>query len=126
MDPRHKKRIKTVQNLFVLTFKNVGNNLPYPEDEMTKAIQKSLNLVDQHIQKYAPKFPINKIAKIDLSILRLSTYELLIKKEEPAKVIIDEAVEIAHEFGGDKSYAFVNAILGKIYNENKKGSEYPA
>jgi N utilization substance protein B len=50
-----------------------------------------------------------------LAILQLAIYELLIEKKEPPKVIIDEAVELAKEFGSEKSYAFVNAILGKVY-----------
>lgn len=124
MDPRHKKRIRILQNLYAFSFKNDQNNLPYKEDGITGDIIANLELIDSQIQKYAPKFPLDKISKIDLSILRLSIYDLIIIKKTPAKVIIDEAVELAKEFGGDKSFAFINAILGKVYqnktqNENK-------
>src|SRR3989344_1817883 len=99
MDPRHEKRIKIIQNLFSLSFNTQKPNLPYPDEETTKMIIKNIKDIDDQIQKYAPKFPVSKIAKVDLSILRLSIYELIIDKKEPPKVIINEAVELAKEFG---------------------------
>ena len=71
-------------------------------------------LIDQKIAKAAPEYPIEKINKTDLAILRLAVYELLLEKSQPAKVIIDEAVELAKEYGGDSSPAFVNGALGKL------------
>lgn len=70
--------------------------------------------IDKCIEKAAPDWPIDKIAKIDLSILRLATYELVIVKKEPPKVIIDEAIELAKEFGNDQSANFINGALGSI------------
>ncbi len=52
-----------------------------------------------------------------MAILYLSIFELSLEKKEPPKVVIDEAVELAIEFGSERSYAFVNAVLGKVYNE---------
>lgn len=115
MDPRHNKRIEIVQNLFASSFTDLKNNLPFKEEITTQEITKNLNTIDEYIKKYAPKFPLNKIARIDLAILRLSIYELVINQHEPPKVIIDEAVELAKELGGEKSFAFINAILGKVY-----------
>jgi N utilization substance protein B len=57
-----------------------------------------------------------------MAILQLAIYELLIEKKEPPKVIIDEAVELAKEFGSEKSYAFVNAVLGKVYSHTLEKS----
>lgn len=54
------------------------------------------------------------MAKIDVAILRLAVYEFLFDKETPHKTIIDEAVELAKEFGNDKSPGFINGVLGKI------------
>lgn len=118
MDPRHKKRITILENLFSFSFKDEKTNLPHKNDPTTEDIIPKLETIDKMIKKYAPKFPLEKIAKIDLAILRLSIYELTINKKEPAKVVIDEAVELAKEFGSDKSFAFINAILGKVY-ENR-------
>ncbi len=90
------------------------NNLPHPNDEKTKEIVKHLSKIDQFIKKFAPRYPLHNIAKTDLSILRLSIYELMFEKKVPKKVIIDEAIELAKELSGEKSYAFVNAVLGNI------------
>lgn len=70
--------------------------------------------IDKHIASAAPEWPIDKIAKIDLAILRLAVYELTIEKKEPPKVIIDEAIELAKEYGNEHSSQFVNGVLGTI------------
>jgi N utilization substance protein B len=119
MDPRHLKRIKIIQNLYAQTFHNVSNNLPYPADTETKKILKNLSEIDNSIGKYASKFPLDKISKTDLAILRWAVFELN-KKKLPTKVIINEAIELAKELSGEKSFAFVNAILGKILIDNEQ------
>ncbi|TSC63760.1 MAG: N utilization substance protein B [Microgenomates group bacterium Gr01-1014_93] len=73
--------------------------------------------IDEKISKAAPQWQIEKINKIDLAILRLAVFELLLKKE-PIKVIIDEAVELAKEYGSENSSSFVNGVLGKLINDN--------
>jgi len=113
-DPRHKKRQKTIEDLFKIEFhkQRIGQN--------AKDILEDKNRLDKWIEKAAPEFPVEKINKIDLAILRLSVYELLIEKIQPPKVIIDEAVELAKEYGGETSPAFVNGALGNIANEFTK------
>jgi N utilization substance protein B len=108
LDPRHKKRQKAVEDLFKIDFKRqtVG--------DFAKRIFAKKDLIDKKIAKAAPEYPINKINKVDLAILRLAVYELLVEKTQPPKVIIDEAVELAKEYGGDTSPAFVNGALGKL------------
>lgn len=78
--------------------------------------QKELDLV---IEKAAPEWPLDRIAPIDRNILRLGLYELLFsdRKEVPAKVAINEAIELAKQFGGDNSGRFVNGVLGAVYKE---------
>lgn len=113
MDPRHKERISIVQELFGQTY------TPQPLlREKTRKILDSQKSLNEVIQKFAPKYPIEKISKVDLAILQLSVYELTVEKKEPPKVIINEAVELAREMGGDKTYSFVNAVLGKIYGKS--------
>jgi N utilization substance protein B len=108
LDPRHKKRQKIVESLFKIDFhKQMVNN-------HTKAILRQKNFIDKQIEAAAPEFSIDKINKIDLAILRLAIYELLVEKTQPVKVIIDEAVELAKEYGGDSSPSFVNGALGNI------------
>lgn len=117
MDPRHKKRIETISNLFALQFVPQTDSLPYPDDEKTKGIINHQKEIDDLIKKHAPKFPIEKIAKTDLCILRLGIYELTIEKKLPHKVVINEAVELAKELSGEHSYGFINAVLGKVLQD---------
>lgn len=77
-------------------------------------IVEQLALVDEQIVKAAPEWPIDKIAKIDLAILRLSVWELAFGKKEPPKVVIDEAVELAKTFGNEHSAQFINGVLGTV------------
>ena len=81
---------------------------------MTKRILPHMEIIDKKIESAAPEFSIDKINKTDLAILRLAVYELLIEKTQPTKVIIDEAIELAKEYGGDSSPAFINGALGNI------------
>lgn len=109
LDPRHLKRIEVVQELFAHSFAVQNSTSVY-----TKRVLESLAEVDRLIEDTAPQYPLDKIAKIDLAVLRLAVYELVIDKKEPLKVIIDEAVEIAKIFGNEKSSSFVNGVLGTI------------
>lgn len=118
MDKRHKNRIETVQNLFAYLFNKSQHNLPYPSDLTIKIID-HLKEIDAIIKVHAVKFPIDKIARIDLSILRLAIYELVITSVEPKKVIINEAIELAKEMGGEKSFSFINGVLGKLVQANE-------
>jgi N utilization substance protein B len=75
--------------------------------------------IDGMITPAAPEWPIEQIAKIDRSILRMALYELMIKREVPPKVAINEAVELAKAFGGDNSSKFVNGVLGTVYRQSE-------
>ncbi len=108
-DPRHKKRQDIVQLLFSYSFLDQKIN-----NEKTKEIISKLGEIDTIIADIAPEFPIEKINKVDLAILRLAIYELQFEKETPPKVIVDEAIELAKEFGGDASPGFINGALGKL------------
>lgn len=120
-DPRHSRRMKIVQNMFSWGFHKDIANIPHPEEKKpTEAIIASLPEIDKKIQASASRFSLDTIAKTDLAILRLSIYELLIEKEHPYKVVIDEAIELAKEFGGEKSFSFINGVLGNIMEEYKK------
>ena len=113
LDPRHKNRQKIVEDLFKFQFHK------QPIGEGAKEVLKYQEIIDKSISDAAPDYPIDKINKTDLAILRLATYELIISKKEPPKVILDEAIELAKEYGGDSSPAFINGALGKIINYDK-------
>ena len=75
--------------------------------------------LDLIIEKAAPEWPIDRISPVDRNILRLGLFELLFadRKEVPAKVAINEAIELAKQFGGENSSRFVNGVLGAVYKE---------
>lgn len=107
MDKRHQRRRRLVQDLFAYSF---GEQ----KDTSLSEILKHLEEIDKTIEKYAPRYPIDKIAKIDLAILRLSIYEIMFEMKNPLKVVIDEAIILAKEFGTEKSYSFINGALGAM------------
>ncbi len=78
-------------------------------------ILENISDIDKAIEKALDNWSINRIGKVELAILRVAVYEIQYDKLEPA-IAINEAVEIAKEYGGDKSGAFVNGILAKIAN----------
>ena len=74
--------------------------------------------IDGIIGPAAPEWPVEQIAKIDKIILRIGVYELMIKRDVPPKVAINEAVELAKAFGGENSSKFINGVLGTIYRNS--------
>lgn len=110
LDPRHKKRQKIVEDLFKIEF------YKQPIGPEAQEVMNHQELIDGKIKAAAPEFPIDKINRTDLAILRLATFELLVAQKEPPKVIVDEAIELAKEYGGENSPAFINGALGNIIN----------
>jgi N utilization substance protein B len=86
-------------------------------DSLIKGVMSHLGEIDQSISKYATEWPLDQITIVDRNILRIGVYELLFDKEIPAKVAINEAIEIAKNFGGESSGKFVNGVLGAIYRD---------
>ncbi|OGK31027.1 transcription antitermination factor NusB [Candidatus Roizmanbacteria bacterium RIFCSPHIGHO2_12_FULL_33_9] len=116
-DIRHQNRINIIKKLFSLSFTNQQNDDIKVDNSVLNNILKNNNKIEKIISKYATRYPIEKVSKIDLAILKLSTYELIIEKKNPPKVIIDEAVELAKEYGNERSYSFVNGVLGAILKD---------
>ncbi|MEK7644716.1 MAG: transcription antitermination factor NusB [Patescibacteria group bacterium] len=86
---------------------------------LAESILKKRPELDDIIQKAAPEWPIDKISIVDRNILRLGLYELLFadREEVPAKVAINESIELAKTFGGENSGKFINGVLGSVYKE---------
>lgn len=72
--------------------------------------------IDQQIAEAAPAFPVEQLPAVDRNILRIAIYELTRESDVPMKAAINEAVEIAKQFGGENSGKFVNGVLGTIAN----------
>lgn len=93
-------------------------DLPFMETLLAGVLAKRADL-DLVITKAAPDWPLDRIAPVDRNILRIGLYELLFadRSQVPAKVAINEAIELAKVFGGDSSGRFVNGVLGAVYKE---------
>jgi len=113
-----KKEIADVLERNVSEFAPNKTDAPFIEKLLDGVLQKQTEL-DQVIEKAAPDWPIDRISPVDRNILRLGLYELLFadRAEVPAKVAINEAIELAKQFGGDNSSRFVNGVLGAVYKE---------
>jgi len=134
MANRHLSRTLAMQTLFVWDFNKKSKNLdeimkenfenfaPDFDDggftkELIDGIQEHIDDVDNYIKKYAPEWPIEQITAIDRNVLRLGIYELVFSEKIPPKVAINEAIEVAKNFGGDSSGKFINGVLGSIYSD---------
>ncbi|MEI7578753.1 MAG: transcription antitermination factor NusB [bacterium] len=140
-DIRHNARIIALQKLFESSFPGI---IPQDNSEQGFAfdslkeldeisdidsllIQKLLlgvinnyQLIDEIIFQLAPDWPINKINKVDLQILRIAILEGFLVKITPEKVAINEAIELSKEFSNEQSRRFVNGVLGNLLINQKK------
>ena len=141
---RHLGRIVALQTLYEYEFRTqsedssvnideiLGRNLERYEEaiddktfveDLVKGVIAEQADLDAKIQPIAPDWPIEQIARIDRTVLRIGLYELLhLAKIVPPKVAINEAVELAKAFGSDNSSKFVNGVLGTAYRTLVEGN----
>lgn len=137
MSHRHLSRSVALQSLFEwdirgcadgeieeIVERNIDEYAPGAADRMfpitlSKKVVEHRATLDQLIEKAAPEWPLAQISVVDRNVLRIGLYELIYadKKEVPAKVAINEAIELAKSFGGESSGKFVNGVLGTVYKE---------
>ncbi|MCQ2981418.1 MAG: transcription antitermination factor NusB [Treponemataceae bacterium] len=79
----------------------------------------NIETIDKEIKAHLTNWDFDRLNKVDLAILRMSTYPLLFQKDVPATIIIDEAIDISKEFGSDDSFKFINAVLDNIRKDNQ-------
>lgn len=113
---------KKSKNLDEIMQENFDNFAPDFDDggfvkELINGISEHIDDIDNYIKKYAPEWPIDQITGIDRNVLRLGIYELVFSTTIPPKVAINEAIEVAKNFGGDSSGKFINGVLGSIYSD---------
>lgn len=92
---------------------------------IVKGVVEHLDEIDKVIKKAAPDWPIDQIALVDRNVLRIGLYELMYadREEVPPKVAINEAIEMAKNYGGLNSPKFVNGVLGTVYRKMEKAKE---
>ncbi len=76
-----------------------------------------LETIDNKIEKYALGWKINRIPKVDLSILRIAIYEILFRKDIPVEVSINEAIDISKKYSTGESSKFINGLLGSVVRD---------
>lgn len=77
-------------------------------------INENMETIDSKIEKYALGWKINRIPKVDLSILRIAIYEILFRNDIPNEVSINEAIDISKKYSTSESSKFINGLLGSI------------
>ncbi len=138
MANRHIARSIALQTLFELDFRDYSDSKLIEEALQRNVSEFANDIVDMSfvhtlllgvqskkteinlvIEKAAPDWPLDKISIIDRNILRIGLYELLFSDstEVPAKVAINEAIELSKSYGGEKSSKFINGVLGSVYKE---------
>lgn len=85
----------------------------YIQGKVNAIIEKKADL-DSRINSVADKWKTERMTKVDLTIIRLASYEIIFDEEVPVGVAINEAVELAKRYGTDQSPSFVNAVLAKL------------
>lgn len=115
IDPRHQRRVQLLQKLFACTFTpgNMERALNESADTDLVAVLNELEVLDTEIAEAAPERPLREVNKIDLAILRLIVFESK-HTMTPKKVLVNEAVELAKEFGSEGSSKFVNGALARL------------
>jgi N utilization substance protein B len=88
---------------------------------LVKGVHNKLEYIDNVIKKYSINWPINRLSRVDHNILRIAIYELLFIDDIPYSVTANESVELAKKFGSEKSFRFINGILGKIIEDFSSG-----
>ena len=136
---RHLGRIVALQTLYELDFRveaedqdldvaaviepNISRYSEVLDDtefiqELIQGVRTKAEELDSIIQPIAPDWPLSQIARIDRTILRMGVFELKFSTSNvPAKVVINEAVELAKDFGADNSSKFVNGVLGTVFGK---------
>lgn len=99
-----------------------NKDIPYIHDILEGCLEHSKEL-DAIISKKAVGWKLDRISKVDISILRLALYEILYRDDIPNSVSINEGVELAKKYGSDKSSSFINGILGTYLRTNAQNEE---
>jgi N utilization substance protein B len=126
---RHKGRTIALQALFELdsvghspaaAVEHIAEGLDAPDEvrsfavELVEGVASNKAKIDEVIERTAPAFPLDQIATVDRNILRLAIYEILLDNKVPMRAAINEAVELAKEYGGENSPRFINGVLGSV------------
>lgn len=115
---KKEKPEEIIENFLENTEYDIENlDMTYIRDILS-GIESNISQIDETIEKYLVKWKLSRISKVNLSILRLATYEILFDDKIPFKVSINEALDLTRRYSDESSVAFVNGVLDKI-SKNK-------
>jgi N utilization substance protein B len=103
--------------LFWRTFESADPEGKAYADAIVHGVASTLARLDEQIKSASQNWRLERMSRVDRNLLRLATWELMYRLEIPRAVILDEAVEVAKEFGTEESSAFVNGVLDRVANE---------
>ncbi len=112
--------LKDILSRNLIRYEKTLDDKPFVES-LVDGVLANASKLDATIQPIAPEWPIDQIARVDRTILRMAVYELTESADVPPKVVINEAVELAKAFGSDNSSKFVNGVLGTAYRTMIEG-----
>lgn len=87
--------------------------------EIVAGVTEKAEEIDRVIGEHAVGWSLDRISRVDLSILRVAIYEMRWREDVPTGAAINEAVEMAKKYGGEKSFAFINGILGTVARQQE-------
>ena len=134
MKTRRQARVLALQTLFEVDSANHPADLVLPQRleekplpgegeaflrQLVQGVLENCRLLDSVIQELATDWPLEQMATIDRNVLRIAIYEILVDRQTPVKVAINEAVELAKMFGSDSSRRFVNGVLGALVSRGE-------
>ncbi|MCP1145187.1 transcription antitermination factor NusB [Lysinibacillus endophyticus] len=122
---RHDAREKAVQVLFQLDNTDltlqeaIGHILNEEEsdtffEQLVHGVTEHLQEIDEALEKNLENWSLNRLPKIERTVLRLAVFELLYMEDAPSRVVLNEAIELCKTFGDEKSSKFVNGVLSKF------------
>lgn len=79
-----------------------------------KGVETNISEIDSTIEKHLVNWKLERLSKVDLAILRICTYEIIFEEDTPDAVIINEGIELAKKYSGEKSASFINGVLANI------------
>ena len=119
----YKMNSDTLIRQFLEEYDPLDTDVPYFKELVAGTIQ-HVAVIDELMITYLDR-RISALNPVELSVLRLSTYELLHREDIPYKVVINEALELVKEFGSEAGHKYVNAILNVLSFKIRRGYEMP-
>jgi len=93
---------------------NLGDDIAAFSKILTAGTVENIEEIDKTIKAHLENWDITRLNRVDLAILRISTYALMFQKDMPCAIVIDEAIGISIEYGTDDSFKFINGVLDNI------------